>query len=68
MWWVTGRERLLVGDWERERPCVVGDCGERPCVVTGRERERVLKLSLTFLLLGCFSREKVTPAQDGQHK
>ena len=44
-------------------------------MVTGRrerEREREYrgtgKLSLTFPLLGCFSREKVTPALDGQHK
>ena len=65
----------MVGD--RERQCVVGDWErERPCVVTGRERERerereyrdTVKVSLTFPLLGCFSREKVTPAHDGQQK
>ena len=52
MWWVTGRERDDVW-W-----------------VTGRKRDYrdTGKLSLTFPLLGCFSREKVTPALDGQHK
>ena len=58
---VTERERpFVVGDWERERPCVV----------TERERDYrdTVKLSLTFPLLGCFSREKVTPAEEGQHK
>ena len=38
-------------------------CGDRE-----RENRNTVKLSLTFPLLGCFSREKVTPAQDGQHK
>ena len=54
----------MVGDRERERE------RENVSLVTGREREYrdTVKVSLTFPLLGCFSREKVTPAQDGQHK
>ena len=48
----------MVGDWERETMC-----GDKE-----REYRNTVNLSLTFPLLGCFSREKVTPAQDGQHK